>query len=111
MIKRNLFEIKIRGFYYLLIFQIIQMQNPVKKAICISGECLCGAYASKSERVEIAYNFPHVEEELKRLEAVAADHGHMWKWGSGSKDWYKLHPPGQQSMNFQPMCVGCANRN
>jgi len=32
MIKRNLFEIKIRGFYYLLIFQIIQMQNPVKKA-------------------------------------------------------------------------------
>lgn len=57
-------------------------RNPVKKAICISGECLCGCYATKSERAEIKYAFPYMDERLSYLESVAEAAGFPWKWGS-----------------------------
>lgn len=48
-------------------------RNPVKLAICISGECLCGAYASKTERLEIRNAFPDTHRRISLLEAKVAE--------------------------------------
>lgn len=94
-------------------------RNPVKDRICISGECLCGAFASKEERAEIKACFPETEKELQRLEAIARDNGHPWPWGHGPNEWFDDHPPGLIDMftgevNPGPggmyMCVGCEKK-
>lgn len=92
-------------------------RNPVKEKICISGECLCGAFAAKEERAEIRACFPETEKELARLERIANESGHPWAWGQGPNEWYSNHPPGMIDMftgevNPSPMfmCVGCESR-
>lgn len=90
-------------------------RNPVKKRLCISGECLCGAFASKEERAEIRAAYPETEKELLRLEQIARDNGHPWPWGQGPNEWAKNHPPGVIDMftgkaNPMFMCVGCESR-
>lgn len=82
-------------------------ENPVKKAICISGECLCGSFGSREELAEIKAAYPHVYERIQQLHEVAKANGHPWDWGSGPNEWYKNHPPGQLNMF---MCVGCENK-
>jgi len=92
-------------------------RNPVKDSICISGECLCGAFASMEERAEIRQAYPHVDAELRRLESIAKENGYPWPWSQGPAEWYNNHPPGMQDMftgevNPAPsyMCVGCKSR-
>lgn len=94
-------------------------RNPVKDKICISGECLCGAFAAKEERAEIRACFPETEKELLRLEEIARKNGHPWPWGHGPNEWFEDHPPGVIDMftnevNPGPggmyMCVGCENK-
>lgn len=76
-------------------------RNPVKEKLCISGECLCGAFAKLEERREIAHFYPDVDRELSRLEAVAAASGKPCKWGH--------RPPGQLAKMSSKMvlCTSC----
>ena len=82
-------------------------RNPVKDKICISGECLCGAFASKEELTEIRSVYPHVAERIDELHELAKANGHPWPWTMGPKDWQKQNPPGQLKMF---MCVGCEDK-
>lgn len=82
-------------------------RNPVKDAICISGECLCGAFAGREEYAEIKACFPHVAKRIDELTEIAKENGHPWPWSMGPNEWYKNHPPGQMDMF---MCVGCEEK-
>lgn len=79
--------------------------NPVKERICISGECLCGAFASREEYAEICAAYPSVGKRLKELHQVAIDNGHPWDWASGPNEWKK-----SQRQIKMPMCVGCEKK-
>ena len=78
--------------------------NPVAKALCRSGECMCGTMQSKSERVEAAHIYPEWGRWLDGLEKeVRAIHG--YGWGESQAD---APDPNQFDM-FQPMCKDCVN--
>tara|TARA_R100000773_G_C4188811_1_gene95490 strand:- start:45 stop:863 length:819 start_codon:yes stop_codon:yes gene_type:complete len=82
-------------------------RNPVKDKICISGECLCGAFADRGEYLEIKESYPHVAERIDELHEIAKQNGHPWPWSSGPTEWYKNNPPNQLNMF---MCVGCETK-
>lgn len=83
-------------------------RNPVKDKICISGECLCGAFAKHSEWVEIKHEFPDVAEKINDLHQMAVEAGKPWPWASNPSEFKKHNISGQPSMF---MCVGCEERN
>lgn len=62
--------------------------NQVSDLIHMSGECLCGSFASPGERAEVSFWFPEVFEEIAALEAEIADrddiptHRKIWGWGA-----------------------------
>jgi 3'-phosphoadenosine 5'-phosphosulfate sulfotransferase (PAPS reductase)/FAD synthetase len=62
--------------------------NAVSDLIHMSGECLCGAFASPGEREEVGYWFPEVIAEIAELErqiadrADISDHRKTWGWGA-----------------------------
>lgn len=63
-------------------------RNPVADLIHMSGECLCGAYATKTERAEIEAFFPGTFDGVKRLEMALDAAGTVpecrrrWGWGA-----------------------------
>lgn len=84
-------------------------RNRVKDNLHLSGECLCGAFADKTERREIQFWYPEVDAKLSAYERVvqaARDSGLVdipqkhcqWGWGSGM--------PAEQT-DFLPMCYQC----
>lgn len=80
-------------------------RNPVKDKLCMSGECLCGAFAHKGELQEIEFWYPAVAARIKRLEQrVLAKYGQCSGW-EGSD--FGIHDDRQQML---PLCAGCANR-
>lgn len=79
-------------------------RNPVKDKICVSGECLCGAFAGREELAEIKTHYPHVFERIQKLTAIAKSNGFPWEWTQGPSEWNNTHPPGQLDMF---MCMGC----
>lgn len=83
-------------------------RNPVKDKICISGECLCGAFARNEEWVEIKTSFPEAAKEIERLHKIAIQNGKPWEWASSPTRYYKYNPPGQTRMF---MCIGCEEKN
>lgn len=62
--------------------------NEVSNLIHMSGECLCGSFASQGEREELTFWFPLVMDEITALEAEIADredipaHRKTWGWGA-----------------------------
>lgn len=72
-------------------YRLIQGDVPVNEVsdlIHMSGECLCGSFASPGERAEISYWFPEAFEVIAELEAEieARDdipqHRKLWGWGA-----------------------------
>lgn len=63
-------------------------RNMASDLIHMSGECLCGAFASPNEREEIAYWFPGPFEQIAELERALSDrddipdHRKTWGWGA-----------------------------
>ena len=45
-------------------------RNPVKDNLHISGECLCGCFADSDERKELAIWYPHVNDEILKIERL-----------------------------------------
>lgn len=62
--------------------------NEVSDLIHMSGECLCGSFASPNERTEVGWWFPEVFDRVAELEALLADrddippHRRVWGWGA-----------------------------
>lgn len=83
-------------------------KNPVAEALGMSGECLCGAYASPGEKERVRAIDPEVAARIDSLEKECLMKGFTWSWEG--------HPPeggfnpDQFSMDFdleQPMCSSC----
>lgn len=62
--------------------------NQVSDLIHMSGECLCGSFATAGERAEISSWFPEVFKEIAALEVEIAErddipaHRKTWGWGA-----------------------------
>lgn len=57
--------------------------NPVVEKMCMSGECLCGAFAAKDEMKELELWYPTVAAKIKELESkVKATGSDRAAWGS-----------------------------
>lgn len=79
--------------------------NPVARALCRSGECMCGTMQDKAERTEAAVLYPkwgnwlsELEREAKRL--------HGFGWG----DPFPRPQDTRQGNLFAPMCKDCMAR-
>lgn len=57
-------------------------RNPVVDALCMSGECLCGAYAKPGEIAEIEACSPSAAVRIRDLERRAEAAGVHSKWGT-----------------------------
>lgn len=87
--------------------------NQIAKRLCMSGECLCGAFARPEERAELRAVCPEVDAYLVGLEAqVEAAGVGRCRWGQkpppGRR---KKPPPGRRKRAahgpFLPLCVAC----
>ncbi|CAB4139792.1 CysH 3'-phosphoadenosine 5'-phosphosulfate sulfotransferase (PAPS reductase)/FAD synthetase and related enzymes [uncultured Caudovirales phage] len=79
--------------------------NPVAKALCRSGECMCGTQQSKEARIEAAAIYPRWGKWIDSLEAEVKKKW-PWGWGEEMPEYIKAQKRGQYDL-FQPMCVGC----
>lgn len=79
--------------------------NPVAKALCRSGECMCGTMQTAEERVEAAALYPKWGEWLTELEKEAM-RLHGFGWGQTAPKAQKPAP----GADFQPMCKDCMAR-
>lgn len=76
--------------------------NPVAKALCRSGECMCGTMQTKPERIEAAALYPNWGNWLDELEErVRKIHGFGWGEKFPKKTCHLKGP------EFQPMCSDC----
>ena len=80
--------------------------NPVAKALCRSGECMCGTMQSAAERTEAAVLYPQWGKWMADLEAEAI-RLHGFGWGENAKDGRQARLQGNL---FQPMCTDCVGR-
>lgn len=77
--------------------------NPVAKALCRSGECMCGTMQSDVERVEASAIYPEWGQWIDNLEAeVRARHGFGW-----GEPFPKGELVARADVSFQPMCKDC----
>lgn len=76
--------------------------NPVAKALCRSGECMCGTQQTDAQRAEAAVLYPHWGRWLDALEAEVKER-HGFGWG----DPFPKPIDTRQGDFFQPMCVDC----
>lgn len=71
-------------------------RSPCYATLGISGDCLCGAFASPGERDAMAECHPEVDARIRRLEAET---GGRWSVGSAA--------PGRSTRGEQLICVEC----
>lgn len=93
-------------------------RNPVKETMCMSGECLCGAYAHKPELREWVFHHgddPGIQKLLAIREKVLAKF--PWDWDDeGPPKWWKNEQAGQVPMfdltpvHEQYLCTRCNQR-
>lgn len=63
-------------------------ESPTRQKPCMSGECLCGAFAKPGELKEIEFFFPDVGLRLRALEAKVRAAGFPWGWEEGPPAWW-----------------------
>jgi 3'-phosphoadenosine 5'-phosphosulfate sulfotransferase (PAPS reductase)/FAD synthetase len=87
--------------------------NEVSDLIHMSGECLCGAFASPGERAEVSAWFPDVFEVIAALEAEIADrddipvHRRTWGWGA---DPAVVRATRTKASKTGALCTSCDDR-
>lgn len=83
--------------------------NEVTDLIHMSGECLCGSFARRGEREELAFWFPDLIAQIENLESQIAHrddiplHRRRWGWGAYTREQTDAHTSG-------PLCSSCAAR-
>lgn len=97
-------------------------RNTASDLIHMSGECLCGSFASPGEREEIAYWFPGPFEQIAELEAALAerddipDHRKTWGWGAdpakkaAETEYLKRFSVVEEPHTSGDMCSSCDDR-
>lgn len=82
-------------------------RNEVVDVLHMSGECLCGSFAKRIERAELARWYPETLARISALEAEAERRGiDSCVWGQSPPD-----IAGQQRLNVAAagmLCVGCS---
>lgn len=78
-------------------------ENPIAKALCMSGECLCGSFARPEELAEIEAVSPAAAKHIKDLTIRVRAAGKWWKWGHAPPS---PPDPRQITMNLA-MCHSC----
>lgn len=80
-------------------------RNPVVDTLCMSGECLCGAFARKEEFTELSACYPEAAEEIRALQIEAAAAGVHSEWGK--------RPPGKRGKATKGgmLCASCNQKN
>lgn len=63
-------------------------KNPAKEYLCMSGECLCGAYARPNELKQIEAFFPEMGNYLRNLEKRVRAAGFPWGWDEAPPAWW-----------------------
>lgn len=82
--------------------------NPVVECLGMSGECLCGAFATPGEEKKVAHYFPYIGERLNRLYEQVKDK-FPWRWDQKPPAKPKDHRD-QTLLPFMPMCWNCNKR-
>jgi 3'-phosphoadenosine 5'-phosphosulfate sulfotransferase (PAPS reductase)/FAD synthetase len=81
-------------------------RNPVVGRLCLSGECLCGAFARPEEYAQIAHAYPEAAAEIRRLEGLAKEAGVHCVWGT--------RPPreaaGRDEAPLFSLCWSCGHK-
>lgn len=80
--------------------------SQVSKDLGMSGECLCGAFASPGEFERIAKFYPEAADEISELEIDAKLAGVHCRWGTRPKRGGAL----SEDLPFMPMCVSCPTK-
>jgi 3'-phosphoadenosine 5'-phosphosulfate sulfotransferase (PAPS reductase)/FAD synthetase len=93
-------------------------ESPVRKFLCMSGECLCGAFARPGELKEIDLFFPATGQRLRELQARVNAAGFPWGWGERPPAWFQNMKQAQQAGQIdafadelQMLCTSCNARN
>lgn len=63
-------------------------ESPVRQKLCMSGECLCGAFAKPNELKEIEFFFPETGKRLRDLERRVRAAGFPWGWDERPPEWW-----------------------
>jgi 3'-phosphoadenosine 5'-phosphosulfate sulfotransferase (PAPS reductase)/FAD synthetase len=93
-------------------------ENPVKKILCMSGECLCGAYAKPNELKQIETFYPEVGKRLRDLEKEVAAAGFPWGWDEQPPAWWGKRKAAEKAgqvdafqeeaeQEIQMLCTSC----
>jgi 3'-phosphoadenosine 5'-phosphosulfate sulfotransferase (PAPS reductase)/FAD synthetase len=97
-------------------------RNVASDLIHMSGECLCGSFASPGERAEIAYWFPGPFEQIAELESALAgrddipEHRKSWGWGAdpamkrAETEYLAQFDIAEESPTSGLMCSSCDDR-
>lgn len=80
-------------------------RNPVKDKLCMSGECLCGAFAQKGELSEIRIWYPEVAARIDDITEKVMAAGHKKDWESGD-----FSVNGNPKTDNLMMCVKCEDK-
>lgn len=83
-------------------------KNPVVELLCMSGECLCGAFAQPNELEEIRMFYPAAAEEIDRIADLVEAAGKHCVWGT--------RPPRSSSRSDKnqmelPLCFSCSAKH
>jgi len=83
-------------------------KNPVKAKICMSGECLCGAFASPGELAELTHWFPN-DPAVQLLNQLSREEIAKGRWGYGQ---FKEHQKCRRVEDLEggPLCTSCVAR-
>jgi 3'-phosphoadenosine 5'-phosphosulfate sulfotransferase (PAPS reductase)/FAD synthetase len=80
-------------------------ENPVTKALGMSGECGCGAFAHSGELERWRAVDPEFGKRIDRLQTEVLARGFTWSWeGRPPKGGFQ---PNQLGLFRLPLCVGC----
>jgi 3'-phosphoadenosine 5'-phosphosulfate sulfotransferase (PAPS reductase)/FAD synthetase len=97
-------------------------ESPVRKFLCISGECLCGCFAQLKELLEIELWFPETGQRLRELQERVRAAGFPWSWGQGPPEWWVAMKDAQKAgqadafveelaEEIQMLCTSCQFRH
>jgi 3'-phosphoadenosine 5'-phosphosulfate sulfotransferase (PAPS reductase)/FAD synthetase len=92
--------------------------NQAKLYLCMSGECLCGAFARTGELTEIETFYPDTGKRLRDLEKKVRAAGFPWGWDEQPPEWWAKRITAQKAgqedafaaeadAEIQMLCTSC----